>query len=178
MPVRSRTSAQDRSAGALSVLAVALLAGCGSSVGPKGGMEDPSMDAGDDGASHLNSDSGGDVEAAVAAVDAGGAPDSGGLIQRDSGTTNDATITEAAGPPDTGGLDTSSTEAASEAAAPTNVVAVPLTGCIPSYMANVSIGTPAQSFALILDTGSTTLAVASSTCADCGVSPVYTPGTS
>ena len=56
------------------------------------------------------------------------------------------------------------------------IVAVPLTGCpILGYGANVTIGS--QQFSLLLDTGSTSLIVASSACGDCvGVSPVYSPG--
>jgi hypothetical protein len=55
------------------------------------------------------------------------------------------------------------------------VVSVPLAGCSEaSYSARVTFGN-AQSFSLLIDTGSTTLAVAASDCSTCGVSPVYTP---
>jgi hypothetical protein len=52
---------------------------------------------------------------------------------------------------------------------------IPLTGCAgPGYAAAFAVGS--QTFQLTLDTGSGTLAVASSSCSDCGVSPTYTPG--
>jgi hypothetical protein len=50
-----------------------------------------------------------------------------------------------------------------------------LTGCGgPGYAAEFVVG--AQSFQLTIDTGSGTLAVASSTCTSCGVAPTYAPG--
>lgn len=50
-----------------------------------------------------------------------------------------------------------------------------LTGCGgPGYAATFTIGS--QSFQLTIDTGSGTLAVASSVCTSCGVTPEYTPG--
>jgi hypothetical protein len=52
-----------------------------------------------------------------------------------------------------------------------------LTGCGgPGYAAKFKVGT--QTFDLTVDTGSGTLAVASSTCSGCGVTPEYTPGPS
>jgi hypothetical protein len=52
---------------------------------------------------------------------------------------------------------------------------VPLTGCGgPGYAAPFAVG--AQTFQLTVDTGSGTLAVASSACSNCGVAPAYTPG--
>jgi hypothetical protein len=58
-----------------------------------------------------------------------------------------------------------------------SLVSLPLFSCVPStYTAAVAIG--GQQFQLAVDTGSTTLGVASSACASCtGVSPKYTPGT-
>jgi hypothetical protein len=55
---------------------------------------------------------------------------------------------------------------------------VPLFSCIPvTYTAAITIG-GSQQFELTVDTGSTTLGVASSRCNSCmGVSPKYTPGT-
>ncbi len=54
--------------------------------------------------------------------------------------------------------------------------AVQLYSCLPSsYTATVTIGT-SQSFQMTIDTGSTTLGVASSSCSGCGVSPSYAPG--
>jgi hypothetical protein len=56
------------------------------------------------------------------------------------------------------------------------MIAVPLTGCSAgSYLAKVVIG-GSQAFDLAIDTGSTTLAVASDECASCGAGPRYTPG--
>jgi hypothetical protein len=65
---------------------------------------------------------------------------------------------------------------AAEASPPVNpLIAVPLDACTPLvYTANVTIGS--QTFQLGVDTGSTTLGVASSKCTNCNVSPVYTPG--
>jgi hypothetical protein len=52
---------------------------------------------------------------------------------------------------------------------------IPLVGCVgPGYAADFTIGS--QTFQLSVDTGSGTLAVASSACASCGVDPDYTPG--
>jgi hypothetical protein len=57
-----------------------------------------------------------------------------------------------------------------------SVIAVPLEECTPLvYKAGVTVGS--QTFQMIIDTGSTTLGVASSKCTDCGVTPLYTPGT-
>jgi hypothetical protein len=57
------------------------------------------------------------------------------------------------------------------------VVAVNLTACpAGDYAAAVTIG-GARGFSLVVDTGSTTLGVASEACTDCdGVTPVYEPG--
>ena len=61
--------------------------------------------------------------------------------------------------------------------APTGLVAIPLTSLDElSYTGPVTVG--GQPFAMIMDTGSTTLGVAGSACASCGVSPTYTPGES
>jgi len=60
---------------------------------------------------------------------------------------------------------------------PGPLTTIPLTGCGgPGYAATFSVGS--EAFQLTLDTGSGTLAVASSTCSGCGVSPVYTPAAS
>jgi hypothetical protein len=58
-------------------------------------------------------------------------------------------------------------------------VTIPLSSCVPStYTASVAIG-GSQSFQLAVDTGSTTLGVASSSCSSCsGVTPLYDPGSS
>lgn len=64
------------------------------------------------------------------------------------------------------------------AAAAGAYVTIPLSSCVPSaYTASVTIG-GSQAFQLVVDTGSTTLGVASSSCSDCsGVAPLYAPGT-
>jgi len=57
-------------------------------------------------------------------------------------------------------------------------VPVPLTGCLGINTAEVTIG-GTQRFQMIIDTGSTTVAVAGAGCASCsttGVSPLYAPG--
>lgn len=57
----------------------------------------------------------------------------------------------------------------------TALPSIPLTGCSASdYTLPVQVGD--QTFQLIFDSGSSTLAVADSTCSTCGVSPAYTPG--
>jgi hypothetical protein len=58
-------------------------------------------------------------------------------------------------------------------------VTIPLSSCIPStYTAAVTIG-GSQAFQLAIDTGSTTLGVASAHCSSCsGVTPLYDPGSS
>jgi hypothetical protein len=60
------------------------------------------------------------------------------------------------------------------------VIEVPLSGCYESHTLPVTIG-HTQTFHLNLDTGASTLGVASATCgacADAGVSPLYAPGAS
>jgi hypothetical protein len=60
---------------------------------------------------------------------------------------------------------------------PTGIVSVTLTSLDElSYTGPVTIGGQAEQ--CIMDTGSTTLGVASNTCANCDVTPVYTPGAS
>ena len=57
-----------------------------------------------------------------------------------------------------------------------NLTSVPLGGCHTLYWTNVSLGND-QNFALIVDSGSSTLAVAAATCSSCtGITPKYTPG--
>jgi len=62
-----------------------------------------------------------------------------------------------------------------EAAAP-EVAAIALSSCVPAvYTAAFSVG-GAEPFQLSVDTGSTTLGVASILCSGCGVKPLYAPG--
>ena len=59
---------------------------------------------------------------------------------------------------------------------PSSVPNVSLTGCATSgYVAPLTVGS--QDFAVVVDSGSTTLAMGSTACAGCtGISPLYTPG--
>jgi hypothetical protein len=58
------------------------------------------------------------------------------------------------------------------------VATIPLSSCVPTvYTAAFTIG-GSQQFQLSIDTGSTTLGVASLLCTECGVTPLYTPGSS
>jgi len=86
------------------------------------------------------------------------------IIHIDSGTRHDASSAVA----DTG------VDASHESP---KMIAVPLNGCTPSeYNAGLTVGT--QTFQLSVDTGSTTLGVASTKCTSCGVNPEYAPGPS
>jgi hypothetical protein len=68
---------------------------------------------------------------------------------------------------------------AAEPEAGADVVTVPLATCGSAgvYTASATIG-PSQTFHLLVDTGSATLGVASSSCSACNVAPEYTPGAS
>jgi hypothetical protein len=88
----------------------------------------------------------------------------------------------ATGPQGDGGQDAltegGSVEAGDETEPEASVpwLAVPLSACVPSeYTAPTKIGAT-QSFNLAIDTGSTTLGVASSSCTNCDVTPLYSPG--
>jgi Eukaryotic aspartyl protease len=60
---------------------------------------------------------------------------------------------------------------------PSSLITVPLQACEGLiYLADVAVGS--EDFQMIVDTGSTSLGVASSMCSGCGVTPVYTPGAS
>jgi hypothetical protein len=109
----------------------------------------------------------------------------GGTVLTDSGDGGPPAHRPDAGqhfPPPPDAAPDATPEAAPEAAPPpdvspppTGLVTVPLLGCLPEYSANVQIGS--QTFQLVLDTGSTTLGVASTSCSGCsGVSPLYSPG--
>src|SRR5579862_1690201 len=111
---------------------------------------------------------------------------------QDAGSDH-AMIVPDTGPPDTG-KDVGRVDAPGDAPAevavdtgadvdplpsvPKGLVTIPLGGCIPEYTAEVTIGGK-QVFNLVVDTGSTTLGVASNTCSNCtGIKPLYTPGVS
>jgi hypothetical protein len=74
--------------------------------------------------------------------------------------------------------DASPDQAQPDAAPPQGLATIPLSSCVPSvYTAEATIGT--QQFQVTLDTGSTTLGIASSSCTSCTqVNPKYKPGTS
>ncbi len=93
-------------------------------------------------------------------TDAGGSSSSGGS----GGSSSGGTAVDA-GP-----------DASPQADAGSGMLRVPLYSCLPalSYTAPVSLGS--QPFQMILDTGSTTLAVAGGGCSTCSVTPLYTPG--
>ncbi|MHB1845495.1 MAG: pepsin-like aspartic protease [Deltaproteobacteria bacterium] len=99
----------------------------------------------------------------------GQAPDSGEVS--DGGAAGDGGLTSDAGSPGDGG-------AAADAGPPTGVVAVSLTGCPVFYfLAPVTIG--GQTFNLLLDTGSETVAIAGVGCSECldaGETDLYRPG--
>jgi hypothetical protein len=149
MTLRARLPLPERSTLRACAFAGVFLAGCGGAVA---GKDAP------DSADHVG--------------ESGRVGDSEAMVDSDSVMHEDAGPREG-GAPEGGGLDTGMTETG----APLVLVTVPLSGCVPYYTANVTLGAGAESFALVLDTGSTTLAVASSACTDCtGVSPLYTPG--
>jgi hypothetical protein len=67
-------------------------------------------------------------------------------------------------------------DASTEGEPPLGPIAVPLFSCVPAvYTAAVTIGAT-QQFQLSIDTGSTSLGVASTQCSGCGVTPLYAPG--
>ncbi|HLK10367.1 MAG TPA: pepsin-like aspartic protease [Candidatus Binatia bacterium] len=72
---------------------------------------------------------------------------------------------------------TTTTTSSTSTTLPTGLTNLPLAGCASAgYTAGVTLG-GSQTFALVIDSGSTTLAVASAQCAQCaGLSPLYSPG--
>lgn len=100
--------------------------------------------------------------------DGGGtSDDSGHAPQTDSGSGN--------GGSDGGATIADSGTPTNDATTPSGLVSVPLYSCIPPvYTAAATVGS--QSFQFLFDTGSTTMAVAGSTCSNCSVTPEYTPG--
>jgi hypothetical protein len=105
---------------------------------------------------------------------AGDVPD-GAAAYHEAGPSDARAAHHEAGSSDAMPWESGSTDAGGEDSTTPAVITVPLTGCNEgAYLAEVEIGS--QSFELMVDTGSGTLAVASTTCATCGVSPLYTPG--
>jgi hypothetical protein len=97
-----------------------------------------------------------------------GGSDGGGASATDSGASTDAPVAESDGGGEGG-----------EVEAGTGLVAIALSTCGTAgvYTASVAIG-ESQEFQLVVDTGSATLGVASSSCSGCDVKPEYTPGSS
>ncbi len=97
--------------------------------------------------------------------------DSGDRV--DTATATDAATTPEAAAQGDGGL---AGDASQDAADASPLVTVTLAACPEGdYAAPVTVG--GQPFTLVLDTGSTTLGVASAACSSCdGVTPVYQPG--
>jgi hypothetical protein len=97
-----------------------------------------------------------------------GGSTSGGASATDSGASADAPVAE----PD-GGFEGGEPEAGN------GLVAVALSTCGTAgvYTASATIG-ESQAFQFVVDTGSASLGVASSSCSGCDVKPEYTPGSS
>jgi hypothetical protein len=94
-------------------------------------------------------------DAADGAADADSALDDGGAGANDAGTLSDGSFNVPL----------------------SQAVPIPLTGCAgPGYAAEFNVG--AQTFLLTIDTGSGTLALASTACTDCNVTPTYSPNPS
>jgi hypothetical protein len=90
----------------------------------------------------------------------------GGHSDRETAPTEDASADAS---PDTG-------VGPMAEAGPPAYVAVELSACVPSaYTAAITLG-GTQQFQVAIDTGSTTLGVASNMCTACGVTPLYDPG--
>lgn len=109
---------------------------------------------------------------AHAAIGCGGSSNAGGSssAQQGSGDAGDQANGDAGGGSGDGGL---------PEAAPVGTVpyVVPLTACEQTlaYTASIILG-GTQTFDVLVDTGSTTLAVADATCSGCNVKTKYTPG--
>ncbi len=100
--------------------------------------------------------------------DNSGGGDSGSTPGVESGAVDSGHVDDDSSAPESG--------TQTEAGPPPGVLAVPLSSCSSDvYSASVTIG-GSQTFQLIVDTGSSTLGVASSTCTTCNVTPEYTPG--
>ncbi|HEY6462854.1 MAG TPA: pepsin-like aspartic protease, partial [Polyangiaceae bacterium] len=99
--------------------------------------------------------------------DGGGGGEDGGNVLEGGGGNDGGTAADTGGGSDAPSGDTST--------GPQTWTAVPLSLCIPAqYTAPVALGS--QKFDMVIDTGSTTLGVAGSSCTTCAVSPKYTPG--
>ncbi|HEY1690969.1 MAG TPA: pepsin-like aspartic protease [Polyangiaceae bacterium] len=98
----------------------------------------------------------------------GGGADGGNVLEGGGGGNDGGTASDTGG----GGTDAPAEDTST---GPQTWTAVPLSLCIPAqYTAPVTLGS--QNFDMVIDTGSTTLGVAGSTCTTCSVTPKYTPG--
>jgi hypothetical protein len=164
------TAAMGRDAGWLVALGVTTAIGCGSS--PAGEAPDHAGLGAD--AAPLGPDSS-DLADAQAVADAMAHDGEGGKDASDEGSAHDA----AASADSATGRD-SGHEAGSPNpdAAVGTLYAIPLTTTTDSFVYEAELTIGDQTFAMDIDTGSTTVAVASSTCRSCtGISPEYTPTT-
>jgi cathepsin D len=100
--------------------------------------------------------------------DNSGGGDSGSAPGLESGAVDSGHVDDDASAPESG--------TPTEAGPPPGVLAVPLSSCTSDvYSASISVG-GTQTFQVIVDTGSSTLGIASSTCTTCNVTPEYSPG--
>ncbi len=115
---------------------------------------------------HSTSSSSGGVTGTVSATGTGGTTvssgDTGTVATATSSMTSVASTTTSSAPPGDAGVPPLATITLGEC--PGNIITVPVT-----------IG-GSQTFNVVLDTGSSTLAVAGSSCTACRVTPEYTPG--
>jgi hypothetical protein len=111
----------------------------------------------------------------LAASACGGSTTSPGASPDTAGDSGTPPVDAAA---DTGNVqvDSGAADTGTQPEAGPQLYAVPLTSCQGvAYTAPVTLG-GSQTFQLVIDTGSSSLGVASSTCSNCGVTPTYTPG--
>jgi hypothetical protein len=126
---------------------------------------------------------GGSSAASTASDSAPGAQDSGAVEM----TAGDASATAESGVQPNDAANAGMPDAQSDAASPDATpnpesgtleggpyLSIPLTGCPLDYY-YVPVSVDGQAFTMVLDTGSTDTAVATSSCSDCGVSPEYAP---
>ncbi len=120
-------------------------------------------------------DSGTDTNVVIPGRDAGHDAGHDAVSGKDDTGAPDATK-----PPEDAAADVMHADAESDTGADASVVVpivVPLSACADlSYTSPVTIG-GTQTFQMTIDTGSTTLGVASNNCTNCDVLPYYTPGT-
>src|SRR3984957_17514288 len=102
-------------------------------------------------------------------------PDGPGGNTGDSGTEPTEAGVDTGHPVEDSAIPQQDSAAPPETGPPAGVLAAPLSACSADvYSVGVTVGM--QTFQVIVDTGSSTLGVAASTCANCNVTPEYTPG--